>query len=221
MSGAREGLVALGNNKLEQGMIQDLVDNVSDATAKGPAAIQANTLNWAIHGRQIASGAYDPASGQYNLKPQQIAEMTMDLNRIMTGSSNVAESARNDIQAATAEGSLAKLAQYAGINDFNGTTQDLAKMYINMLDRQGSTSNDLLNDTLARQVPRGQLLKRINPQAYNAVLEDSFGTHDYRQFLQSLPDAQQTQVPPQNNLGGRGQIPAPKPQSTGAWKVIR
>lgn len=220
LAGAREGLVALGNNKLEQSMIGDLVDNISDATTKGPAAIQANTLNWAIHGRQIASGAYNPDTQTYDLKPQQIAEMTLDLNRIMTGSSNVAESAREDISAATAKGDLAKLAQYAGVNDFNGTTQDLAKMYISMLDRQGSTSNDLLNATLARQIPRAQVLQKINPSAYQAVLNNSFGTNDYRQFLQSLPDASQTIIPPQVQLGGRGVVP-PKPQATGVWKVIR
>lgn len=220
MASAKEGLVALGNSKMEQGMIQDLVDNISDATAKGPAATQANALQWAIHGRQIVSGAYNPDTKQYDLKPQQLAELTMDLNRILTGSSNTAEGAREEISAATAQGKFAKLAQFAGINDFNGTSQDLAKMYIQMLDRQGSTSNDLLNATLARQIPRGQLLNKLNPGAYKAVIENSFGTSDYRQFLQSLPDAQQTQVPPALNLGGRGDVP-PQKKSTGAWKVIR
>ncbi len=221
MAGAREGLVSLGNNKMEQEMIQDLTSHISDSMAKGPVATQVNTLNQAVHGRQIVAGAYNPSTQQYDLKPQQLAELTMTMNRILTGSSNTAESAREEISAATAQGKFAKLAQYAGINDFNGTSQDLAKMYIQMLDRQGTTSNDIVNAQLSREVPRGILLKRLNPQAYNAVLEDSFGTHDYRQFLQSLPDAQQTVIPEQVNLGGRGHMPPPARKATGAWRVIR
>lgn len=204
MVGIRGKQYNLNVLKFKQDQLDNLINNISDATAKGAAMGQVNTLNWGVHARQIANQAFNPKTKQYELKPQMLAEMTMDLNRMNTGSSQVSEEARQDIQAATIQGHWARLAQLAGINDFNGTSQDLAKMFVGMVDRQATAANDLLNATFARQLARGQYM---NAEDRNKAVNQAFGTTDYRTYLKSLPDVGLNEVPPPAELGGRGTVP--------------
>lgn len=75
--------------------------------------------------------------GSYSLTPTQQTELSMGLATLISPTGVPSDSARNDINAATASGDLAKLGTYITGTPFAGTPQKIAELLRESIERQG------------------------------------------------------------------------------------
>lgn len=207
----RKGMLALGRNKLEQQQIDNLIKGISDSRqeASNPMGQQAVKLDAVIHARQLLSQAYNKDTGEYDLSKAASREVVSGVARAISPGGQLTDSQQEELSSPTAYGRMKAVVQFWVGHPVNANPQEITKMYRDMLDRQGAISQDLFNAHAARQLPMGVLLKNTNPLAYAAVLQNSFGTHDYRALVANSEDGGASTIPSPINAGGRGQQPPP------------
>lgn len=80
------------------------------------------------------------SNGTYNLTPTQQAELSMGLATLISPTGVPSDSARAEINAATAKGDFAKLATYVTGQPVTGTPQAIAELLRDSIERQGVTA---------------------------------------------------------------------------------
>ncbi len=125
-------------NKLEQEARMLLTRAVS-ARSGGIGAEDAK-VQQANHLISLMDQNYDPKTDSYNIPRVQQTELAMGLAKLVSPGGVVAQKTVDDINQATAKGDLAKALTYVTGKPFNGTTQDLVKMYRDSILRQGQTA---------------------------------------------------------------------------------
>ena len=107
----------------------------------GALGVQDAKINQAMHIKQLFDQSYDPKTGVYNLKAPQFAEATQGLAELVSNSNQTSEGQRQEIKQRTAKGDFDGALTYFLGTPKNATTQDIAKMYIDAVDRQGLQHN--------------------------------------------------------------------------------
>lgn len=222
MASTRKGMLGLGRNKFEQQQIDNLINSISDAKQSNasPLGQQANKLNNVIHARQLLSQSFNSTTGEYDISKAAAQEVIMGVARAISPSGQLSDQTQEELSSPTAYGRMKGLMQYVTGAPVNANPQEITKMYRDMLDRQGAITQDLFNAAAARELPKGMLLQKSNPLAYAAVIQNSFGTHDYRAMVANSEDGGVSNMPQPIQLGGRG-TPPPAAKATGVWKVVR
>ncbi len=129
---------AADQNKLEQ-EARTLLTRAVSSRSGGIGAEDAK-VQQANHLISLMDQNYDPKTDTYNIPNVQQTELAMGLARLVSPGGTVAVKTVNDINQATAKGDLAKALTYITGTPFNGTTQDLIKMYHDSILRQGQTA---------------------------------------------------------------------------------
>ncbi len=125
-------------NKLEQEHAQRLRGALSNRS--GALGIEDAKVQQANHMIALMDQNYDPKTDTYNIPRVQQTELAMGLARLVSPGGVVAQKTIDDINQATLKGDIAKAFTYATGKPFNGTTQDLVKMYRDSIIRQGQVS---------------------------------------------------------------------------------
>lgn len=109
--------------------------------AGGLGAEDAKVLQ-ANHLMALFEGAYDPKTGDYNIPRIQQTEIAMGLARLVSPGGVVAQKTVDDINQATLKGDLGKALTYITGTPFQGSTQDIYKMYRDSIERQGRVAQE-------------------------------------------------------------------------------
>jgi hypothetical protein len=125
-------------NKLEQEYRTVLARGLSSRS--GGLGLEDSKVQQANHLIALLDAGYDPTTGAYNIPRVQQTELAMGLAKLVSPGGVVAQKTVDDINQATAKGDLAKALTYVTGTPFNGTTQDLVKMYRDSIIRQGEVA---------------------------------------------------------------------------------
>lgn len=134
----------------------------------------------------LLDAGYDPKTDTYNIPHVQQTELAMGLAKLVSPGGVVAQKTVNDINQATAKGDFAKALTYVIGTPFNGTTQDLVKMYRDSIIRQGETAQTnregemaylrgLAPTTLAEDRRKALEANSLNPLRQSRVATDDKG----------------------------------------------
>lgn len=82
----------------------------------------------------------DPKTGQYNVPKVQMNELALGLARLVSPGGAVGEGMMHDLSQATAAGDFNKALTYITGTPFNGSTQDVIKMFRDSIDRQANVA---------------------------------------------------------------------------------
>lgn len=129
---------AADQNKLEQEYRTVLTRGLSSRS--GGLGAEDAKVQQANHLISLLDQNYDPKTDTYNVPHVQQTELAMGLAKLVSPGGVVAQKTVDDINQATAKGDLAKALTYVTGTPFNGTTQDLVKMYRDSILRQGQTA---------------------------------------------------------------------------------
>lgn len=129
---------AADQNKLEQEYRQVLTRGLSSRS--GGLGGEDAKVQQANHLIALIDAAYDPKTNTYNIPRVQQTELAMGLAKLVSPGGVVAQKTVDDINQATAKGDIGKALTYITGTPFNGTTQDLVKMYRDSIVRQGEVA---------------------------------------------------------------------------------
>lgn len=129
---------ASDQNKLEQEYRQVLTRGLSSRS--GGLGGEDAKVQQANHLTALIDAAYDPKTDTYNIPRVQQTELAMGLAKLVSPGGVVAQKTVDDINQATAKGDIGKALTYITGTPFNGTTQDLVKMYRDSIVRQGEVA---------------------------------------------------------------------------------
>lgn len=175
---------ATDQNKLEQEYRTVLARGLSSRS--GGLGLEDAKVQQANHLTALMDQSYDPKTDTYNIPRVQQTELAMGLARLISPGGVVSEKTVNDINQATAKGDFNKALTYVTGTPFNGTTQDLVKMYRDSIIRQGQTAQQNREGEMAYlrglaptdlEEPRRQALEAtsLNPLRQSKVLMNDKG----------------------------------------------
>lgn len=150
----------------------------------GALGVQDAKINQALHVKQLFDQSYDPKTGIYNLKAPQFAEATQALAVLVSNSNQTSEGQRQEIKQRTLAGDFNGALTYAFGIPKNATSQEIAKMYIASVDRQGLTAQAIKEKDISdiKNLDSFNQLKKIDPERAKNLYEANFG-FDYRDFI--------------------------------------
>lgn len=154
----------------------------------GGLGLQDSKVNQAIDLRKLINKYYDPATGEFNVPPSQHAELALGLARLVSPTGQVGIDLLHELRQSTGREAIAKALIYAGADpaQVGGPTQNVAKMFIDSVDRQGETAEQL----------RDQYMQYISDNAPTDLDPARKAKHDqgklnsFNAFLSKAPDRQ-------------------------------
>lgn len=156
----------------------------------GGLGLQDAKVNQAIDLRTAISQFYDPTTDKYNIPPSMHEELALGVAKLMSPSGTVAQELVDKLKQGTAREKLANAAIYLGIADprsIGGPTQDVAKLFVDTIDRQGQMAEHLRNhyeEGLKDLVPTGLDSKR------KEHVDKADITNSFTKALNQAPDYQ-------------------------------
>lgn len=171
-------------DKLEQEYRTVLARGLSSRS--GGLGLEDAKVQQANHLITLLDQSYDPKTDTYNIPRVQQTELAMGLARLISPGGVVGEKTVSDINQATAKGDLNKALTYITGTPFNGTTQDVVKMYRDSVKRQGETAQQNREGEMAYlrglaptdlEEPRRKALEAtsLNPLRQSRVAVDAQG----------------------------------------------
>jgi len=220
MASALLGRVA--NQQTGQGA--EMGQLLSAAKAQGDFKTQNDKTSNAIHGLQLVSQYYDPKSGDFNVPANQYNELAQTVAKIATNNPVLSNEMISQINQRTAKGDMAGVADYLGITDpqgqrLTGSTQSVINSMVDMLARQGVTSQSIRDGYVNAVLGAYAGLKQQNPPLYNSIIQSTYGSApDFAGQLAQQPFAakyapllQSATTNPNRPAPQPGQQPQPMP----------
>lgn len=127
-------------NKLEQEYRTVLARGLSSRS--GGLGLEDAKVQQANHLLALMDQSYDPKTDSYNIPRVQQTELAMGLAKLVAPGGVVGVQMEKEINQRTAKGDLAGALTYLLGTPFNGTTQDLVKMYRDSIIRQGEVAQE-------------------------------------------------------------------------------
>lgn len=108
----------------------------------GGLGLEDSKVNQAIHLRTLVNKFYDPKSQTYAIPPSMHAELALGLARLQSPTGQVGIELVKELRQKTLREGLAGALIYLGADPktVGGTTQDVSKLFIDSIDRQGQVS---------------------------------------------------------------------------------
>lgn len=153
----------------------------------GGLGLQDAKVNQAIDLRTMINQYYDPKTGDFNIPPSIHSELVLGLARLVSPTGQVGVDMENLLRQKTAREGVANALIFLGLADpskVGGPTQDVNKLFIDSIDRQGQTSEKLRDkymDTLHKQSPF-----RLDEARRTHLDKEEFGS-SFNDLLQSSP----------------------------------
>lgn len=150
----------------------------------GALGVQDAKINQAMHIKQLFDQSYDPKTGIYNLKAPQFAEATQGLATLVSNNNQTSEASRQEIKQRTLKGDFNGAVTYALGIPQNATSQEIAKMYIDAVDRQGLTAQSIKEKDISdiKNLDSFSQLKKFDPERAENLYKANFGV-DYRDYI--------------------------------------
>ncbi len=122
------------------------------AIMTGPGAIEQNKVLQARHVKGLVEQNHDPKTGNYNIPVTLYPELALGLATLTSRSGTVGVEMMDELKQVTTKGQLAKYyVKFTGDTSTdlsNASTQDILKLYVSSIDRQGEIAEDGRNDML-------------------------------------------------------------------------
>lgn len=163
----------------------------------GGLGLQDAKVNQSVDLRKLANKYYDPKTDTFNIPPSQHAELALGLARLVSPTGQVGIDLLHELRQGTGREALSKALIYAGADpaQVGGPTQSVARMFIDSVDRQGQTAEQL----------RDQYMQYISDNAPTDLDPARKAKHDkgklnsFNDFLSKSPDQLK-----QTTSGGNG-----------------
>lgn len=182
-------------NPTYQGKLEkQYADNKMKALSNrsGGLGLQDSKVNQAIDLRKMVNKYYDPKTGDYAIPPSLHSELALGLARLLSPGGQVGIELMHELRQSTGREALAKVLIYAGADpaQVGGATQSVVRMFIDSVDRQGETAEQL----------RDQYMQYISDNAPTDLEPSRKAKHDqgklnsFNGFLAKAPDHQAPQT---------------------------
>lgn len=156
----------------------------------GGLGLQDAKVNQAFDLRKLVNKYYDPKTDTFNIPPSQHSELALGLARLTSPTGQVGIELMHELRQGTGREALSKALIYAGADptQVGGPTQSVAKMFVDSVDRQGQTAEQL----------RDQYMQYISDNAPTDLDPARKAKHDqgklnsFNDFLSKSPDQQKT-----------------------------
>lgn len=166
----------------------------------GGLGLQDSKVNQAIDLRTLIDQSKDPQTGEYKISPAFQTELVLGLARLVSPSGNVGVELEKELSQKTAQEGLANMLIYFGGDPkkIGGTTQSVIQAYVDAIDRQGLTAEQL-RDKYTEGIKQRAEFSGLNDESKKRVLNSSLGS-SFKEYL---------------NNGKTNATPAGSPQSNG------
>lgn len=152
----------------------------------GGLGLQDSKVNQAFDLRKLVNKYYDPKTDTFNIPPSQHAELALGLARLVSPTGQVGIELMHELRQSTGREALSKALIYAGMDpaQVGGPTQSVAKMFVDAVDRQGQTAEQL----------RDQYMQYISDNSPTDLEPARKAKHDkgklnsFNDFLSKSPD---------------------------------
>lgn len=146
----------------------------------GGLGLQDSKVNQAIDLRQMINQNYDPKTGTYNIPPALHSELVLGLARLISPNGQIGIQMEQELKTKTAKEGLAKAFTYLTGVPMSGAPQDVIKMFVHSIDRQGETAEQLrdkYNEQLRQLMPT-----QLNDDVKNKLVQQEMGSRftDYK-----------------------------------------
>lgn len=154
----------------------------------GGAGLENIKVDQAIHLRKAINQYYNPETGSYTIPPSLHSEFVIGLARLMSPNGQVAQETMNDLRQRTAREGAANVLISIGFDpkQVGGTTQSVAKFFVEQIDRQGQTSEENRNGYM--DFIKGQAPSDLDPNRIEK--HDKVGLNSFSDLLNKSPDKQ-------------------------------
>lgn len=152
----------------------------------GGLGLQDSKVNQAVDLRKLVNKYYDQKTGEFNVPPSQHAELALGLARLVSPTGQVGIELMHELRQSTGREAISKALIYAGADPMQvgGPTQNVVRMFIDSIDRQGETAEQL----------RDQYMQYISDNAPTDLDPARKAKHDkgkinsFNEFLANSPD---------------------------------
>lgn len=146
----------------------------------GGLGLQDSKVNQAIDLRQMINQNYDPKTDTYNIPPALHSELVLGLARLISPNGQIGIQMEQELKTKTAKEGLAKVFTYLTGVPVSGAPQDVIKMFVHSIDRQGETAEglrDKYNDQLRQLMPT-----QLNDEVKQKLMSQEMGSKftDYK-----------------------------------------
>jgi hypothetical protein len=159
----------------------------------GGLGLQDSKVNQAYDLRTLVNKYYDPKTDTFNIPPSQHAELALGLARLVSTNGQVPIELMHELRQSTGREALTKALIYAGADptQVGGPTQSVARLFVDSIDRQGATAEQL----------RDQYMSYIHDNAPVDLDPARVAKHDkghlnsFNEFLAKSPDQLRQSAP--------------------------
>lgn len=190
MAETRKGALGLATDKTEADLIGKFVKGISEAaqSGRGVFGVAAQKVQNAALARQTLASRYDPQTDTYQMSPTEFADFNVAAAKALNSTGQLSDHQINLITQSSLRGDVGKVGTYLFGTPFQGSTQDLIRRAVNLVDKEGLTAQQASYQYAKQGLPLGIVLQKKNPAAYRQAVQDSFGGIDYQALLDSSPD---------------------------------
>ncbi len=182
-------------------------DNIQKVVSyrSGGLGLQDSKVNQAIDLRTLINQTYDPKTGNYNVPPSMHSELVLGLARLISPTGQIGIELEQELRQKTLREGATGALIYLGIVDprkAGGPTQDVAKLFVDSIDRQGSTAEKLRDKYI--EGLRSRYPTRLDPKR-REFLENSELASSFDDVLRNSPDynARQEKKSPPPEFGSK------------------
>lgn len=163
------------------------------SSRSGGAGLENLKVDQAIHLRKAINQYYDQKTGEYSIPPSLHSEFVIGLARLMSPNGVVAQQTMDDLRQRTAREGAANVLISLGFDpkQVGGTTQSVAKFFVEQIDRQGETSEENRNGYM--DYIRGQAPSNLDPT--RIAKHDKVGLNSFVDLLNKSPDRKSSAHP--------------------------
>lgn len=112
------------------------------STHVGEARIESLKVGQAAHLRKLVNNSYDKTTDTYNIPASLQTELVLGLARLTSPSGQVGIELEKELRTKTAKEGLSKMYTYLTGEVASGPPQDVIKLFVNSIDRQGEQSQE-------------------------------------------------------------------------------
>lgn len=146
----------------------------------GGLGLQDSKVNQAIDLRQMINQNYDQKTDTYNIPPALHSELVLGLARLISPNGQIGIQMEQELKTKTAKEGLAKAFTYLTGVPMSGAPQDVIKMFVHSIDRQGETA-EALRDKYNQQL-RQLMPTQLHDDVKNKLMQQEMGSKftDYK-----------------------------------------
>lgn len=159
----------------------------------GSIGTQDQKVSQAIHARQLINQAYDPNTGQYNVTQVPYGELSESVGSMLSGGTGSSDARIAALKQKTAQGDINGVLTYFTGKPSNATSQDAIKQLVQIIDRQGLTSEQIRDGDVLRLKHSVLDGSGLNDDAKQAIFNSKSVGASYSDVLKGSPDQQQQQ----------------------------